>query len=87
MGKIWNRKKCLREKRRTWTFEEEQTENGGEEEEEERKRKRRCATKQNLSRSLSSAITVETSLFLSLSLFSLSPIFSLLRLERGNQRE
>lgn len=85
MGKIWNRKKCLREKRRTWTFEEEQTENGGEEEEEEeRKRKRRCATKQNLSRSLSSAITVETSLFLSLSL-SLFPLSHLLSPSPGKR--
>lgn len=51
----------------------------------EREKEERCATKQNLSRSLSSAITVETSLFLSL--FSLPPVFALLRLERGNQRE
>lgn len=39
----------------------------------EEERGERCATKQNLSRSLSSAITVETSLFLSLFSCLLSP--------------
>lgn len=70
------------ERTKTSAFEEEQTEGrvGGR----KREKEQRCATKQNLSRSLSSAITVETSLFLSL--FSLSPVSSLLRLERGNQR-
>lgn len=43
----------------------------------------RCATKQNLSGSLSSAIAVETSLFLVP--HPPPPIFSLFHLERGNQ--
>lgn len=62
------------ERTKTSAFEEEQTEGrvGGR----KREKEQRCATKQNLSRSLSSAITVETSLFL----------FLFLRLERGNQR-
>lgn len=71
-----------KERMKTWAFEEEQTERRGGEG--ESGNEQRCATKQNLSRSLSSAITVETSLFLCL--FSRSHIFSVLRLERGNQR-